>query len=144
MRDAGRNRDSQRLAVTRVPRAFTRLARVAPHLATAPASTARGADRQFQRNGRTGAGLVARQVNLRAQSVDRDVGLDKRVPHPLDLFANGGKIDRDFVGKRAIEFPLTRRRPLDRDPRVVYTPVLLHGLLARSVGGAVGNVNNCR
>jgi hypothetical protein len=140
MRYAGGYRNGQRSAMARIAGALAKAAAVTPDLASTTASAACRTHGHFQWNRGTGAGLMSRQVNLRAKTIQRAVRFDKRVTHPLDFVADRRKINRDFVCKRSLELPVGTRRPLDCDPRVLHAPVMLHGL-ARSVGVPIELVN---
>jgi len=69
---------------------------------------------------------MARQGDLSAQAVSGGIMLDEGMPHPLDLVAKGGKINGHFVGERPIELSINRWPTLDRNPRIVHAPVVLH------------------
>ena len=113
----------------RVTGPLTRLTGFAPHFPTAAASAAGGPHGDLERHGGAAAGLLGREPDLGAQTVDRHVGFDERVAHALDLVAERRKIDRHFVGKRSIEVTIERRRPIDRDSRIIHAPLMFHGAL---------------
>jgi hypothetical protein len=66
-------------------------------------------------------------MNLSAQPVDGDVGLDKGMTYPRDFVSDGREINGHFVGKGTLEFSIGSRRSLGCDPRVVDAPGILHG-----------------
>ena len=114
---------------------------ITPDFATPAASAAGRAYRHFERNGRTSTSLMARESDLGAHAIAPDFRFDKRVTHPLDLVAHGGKVDRHFICQRAIDLPVGGRRSLDSNPGIVNAPVILHSLL-RSVGARGVVVNS--
>ena len=85
-------------------------ARIAPDFAAAAAAAAGPAQRHFERHRGAGAGLMPRQRDFGAQAFDDGIGIRSkawRMRSTLSL--DRRKIDRDFVGKRAVELPLDRR-----------------------------------
>jgi hypothetical protein len=113
-------------SVTRSPTAATG---VAPDFPSASASTARRAHWNVQWNRGAGARLMPRQADFGAHAIAAGVRLDEGLPHPLDLVADSGEINRHFVGKRPSNLPIGRRTSLDGNPGMVNAPVVLHSLV---------------
>ncbi len=102
------------------------LARIAPDLATASAPAAGRSHRNFEGHSGAGASLVTGQRDLSAQAIASDLRFDEGMPHPFDFVAHCGKIDRDFVGERAIDVSIERGRSVNGNPTIVNAPVVLH------------------
>jgi len=127
--DARGHRHGEPPQVQRVAGSLARLTAFAPHFPAPAAPAAGGSHGEIEGHGRSAAGLLPRQADFGPQPIDEHVGLDEGVAHPLDLVAERRKIDRHFVGKRSIEVTIERRRPIDRDSRIIHAPLMFHGAL---------------
>lgn len=122
----GRNRHCQRAELQGIARPLAGSAAFAPDFAAAAAATAGRSHRDLQRHCRADASLLPRQSNLGTQPIDGYIRLDEGMPHPLDLVAKRRKINCDFIGEGSIEIAIERRRPVDRNPRILHPPLVLH------------------
>ena len=99
--------------------------RIAPHFAAAAARATGPAKRHLERYRSPGSRLMPRERDFCAQRFDHAVAIEG-VTHAVNLVAHGRKIDCDLVGKRVVEFAPVAGRTLNRNPRILDPPLILH------------------